>query len=221
MEKHYVSSFAEFHSAIEKYQGKQKTICRGQSDSSYPLKTSVGRCKPFGKKKHPAMEKRMLSLFKESSVPYLSSRPTNDWEWLALAQHHGLPTRLLDWTYNPLAAAFFAVEKDCKSDSAVFIFWGAATLSDLKQDPLNINRPIRYRPPHVSPRIAAQAGLFTAHPNPEMSFEHKSMVKIIIANSARRTIKTTLNKYGVSRRNLFPGLDGLSVDLKWLETAQY
>jgi hypothetical protein len=221
MDQQEVSTFTEFHSVVEELSGKQKTIFRGLSNECYELKTSVGRCEPLGKKTHSAMEKRLLTLFKESAIPHLTSTPKNDWEWLAIAQHHGLPTRLMDWTYNPLAAAFFAVEEECDYDSAVYVFWGAGTLTDTGIKPLEIPKVIRFRPPYVSARIAAQAGLFTAHPDPERPFKHNSMAKIVIKNSGRRQIKKILSKYGVSRRNLFPGLDGLTVDLKWLESRQY
>lgn len=53
---------------------------------------------------------RLLSEFKRYSLPFVQSVPRNDFEWLFLMQHHGVPTRLLDWSTNALTALYFAAE---------------------------------------------------------------------------------------------------------------
>jgi hypothetical protein len=54
-------------------------------------------------------EDDIFKSFKRKSRSYLSCIPEDDWEWLAVARHYGLPTRFLDWTKNPLVALYFAV----------------------------------------------------------------------------------------------------------------
>lgn len=78
-------------------------LYRGLSDQSYQLKTSLIRLGG----KYKELEPHLLRNFKKYS--FRSDILNNtDWDWLAVAQHHGLPTRLLDWTYSPYAALHFA-----------------------------------------------------------------------------------------------------------------
>ncbi|HXG93359.1 MAG TPA: FRG domain-containing protein [Blastocatellia bacterium] len=76
---------------------------RGESNAAYTLKTSLARLAPQPEK----MESHLLRNFRKyalrDAVPFDSV-----WNWLAVAQHHGLPTRLLDWTYSPFVALHFA-----------------------------------------------------------------------------------------------------------------
>lgn len=79
-------------------------IYRGMNDARNTLKTSLARLGgPYAK-----LERHLLRNFIKYAHTNVLSGQSN-WNWLALAQHHGLPSRLLDWTYSPYVALHFAL----------------------------------------------------------------------------------------------------------------
>lgn len=80
-------------------------VFRGVCDAALPLTTSLGR---LGGAYH-ALEAHILRSFRKYA-PRQAPPDDSTWYWLALAQHHGLPTRLLDWTYSPFVALHFVTE---------------------------------------------------------------------------------------------------------------
>lgn len=85
-------------------------VYRGVGDARWPMLTSLDRLggthPPHTKR---VLEEHVLRNFARYSRPHVGAGPAhNGWELLAAAQHHGVPTRLLDWTYSPLVAAHFA-----------------------------------------------------------------------------------------------------------------
>jgi hypothetical protein len=88
---------------------------RGQADASWPLKPSLLR-KRGGLKAEQALVKR----FKQNAYLLLPPRPVQEHEWLFIMQHHGVPTRLLDWTESPLVAVYFSVVKHPKMDGTLW-----------------------------------------------------------------------------------------------------
>ena len=87
-------------------------IFRGLSDAGYPLVPSLNRvCRG-----NLHLEKSLLRNFRKYASEQISSHD-NMWDILSIAQHHGMPTRLLDWTFSPFVAAHFATESFEKYDS--------------------------------------------------------------------------------------------------------
>jgi hypothetical protein len=176
-------------------------VYRGDRDASWPLLTSLDTLGGAGSPHSKAeLEEHILRNFIRYSRPYFSHPPENDWEVLVAAQHHGLPTRLLDWTYSPLVAAHFAtVENDRNSDRVVWRldwksvhrFFRLPELALLIQDLEGIlagDRPMTpwmlfnappdakqfacmLEPPSLSPRIVAQSATFTLCSDRKQSFD--------------------------------------------------
>ena len=86
----------------------QRWLFRGQADAHWALSPSVHRGYTSQQERYLTNEFRVRARSRYFSCPVSNDYPG----WLALMQHYGLPTRLLDWTYSPLIAAFFAVHPD-------------------------------------------------------------------------------------------------------------
>jgi len=104
-----------WNEGLERY--RSNFVFRGLNDASYDLQTSLMRLGG----NYPVLEKHIIRNFCKYAHGSLVEFDSI-WNWLSLAQHHGLPTRMLDWTYSPLIAAHFATANLYKfnEDSAIW-----------------------------------------------------------------------------------------------------
>ncbi|MDD2390073.1 MAG: FRG domain-containing protein [Desulfobacterales bacterium] len=82
---------------------RSRNAFRGLSDSEYHLETTLIRLGGD----YSELERHLLRNFKKYAYRNVVESDSV-WNWLSVAQHHGLPTRLLDWTYSPFIAMHFA-----------------------------------------------------------------------------------------------------------------
>ncbi|WIT14313.1 FRG domain-containing protein [Paucibacter sediminis] len=219
METLTLDSLGDLHRHIEPH--GRAFVYRGVSDvARHKLVPTIGRS-TSDLEATLKVEQELLWLFKSHARPFVPHQPRSDWEWLSLAQHHGLPTRLLDWTRNPLVGLFFACRSSPAEDGALYCLHAPELLNPgVDTDPWNVARPTLVLPAHVTPRLSAQAGLFSIHPNPTDPLLLNDDMKLIVRADAKHALLEALAQYGVHAGSMFPDLDGLCAQLTWLKFQQ-
>lgn len=167
--------------------------------------------------------------------------PDDYFGWLFLAQHYGLPTRLLDWTENPLVALYFAVlEQDEASDGCIWALWprqlnatfGAAFGSIQIQDPTftELVKPafvvgsecnqviLATDGREIDLRMLVQIGRFTLHSyHSAIEYLPNSpswLRRYVVPGEHKRKIRAQLAAMGIKQSNLFPDLTNLAAELR-------
>lgn len=203
---------------------ERANIFRGVSDSSYDLISTIGRkWENMEDEDFFRIEKEVINLFEIEAHPYFKEMPANKGELLALAQHHGLPTRLLDWTRNILVALFFAVNNHSEKDGAVYILKMEPQNDFVRFDEMNprmVKKLTIFMPSVITSRISAQTGIFTAQMNPRVSVTEEAdetIDKIIIPANSKPSVLESLYQLGIHYKSLFPGLKGVADWIKYIK----
>ena len=126
---------------------------RGERDERWPLYSSLSRyLQAFGvaPAAWPLQEARILRVFKRKAHRFLEKPPDpdDDFQWLALMQHHGAPTRLTDFTWSPYVAAFFALERTIADG----VIWAL--------NPARIDSSRALRHSRMDPRVKGRDGSY-------------------------------------------------------------
>ena len=196
-------------------------VFRGQA-AEHELQPKIGRTDVVPKTGYSlANEKALFFEYLRRVRHHNAGLGFNPWDWLAFGQHYGLPTRLLDWTENPLVALYFAF-RSVSGDKPVTIHAimrvSAKTVQDFnKENPFSVGAGVRlFIPPKFMARIHMQKGLFSLHPDPahiwdagkDFLYDHH-----VVPADMKDEFEQRLSVLSVDSEMMMTDLDGLCVEL--------
>lgn len=208
----------------ELYDFPETFFYRGQASVDFKLIPSVGRNVVQGEEKALLQyEREIFEDFKRKYSMYTNVRPKNDMEFLFLAQHYGLPTRLLDWTYNPLIALYFACCSHPDMDGVVFQGYPSnhKVFHPDIHDILSFDSYTILIPNITDVRYKNQNGLFVLFPEPWNDNFSNISVKFIIPAAVKSNIMNKLSKIGITQSFIMPSLDSLCQDIVNIHKIRY
>lgn len=224
----YLDTISDFKEQLKSEH--QDFLFRGQA-ADYPLVPKLLRLRPKGELLK--IEKQLLDEFKRANFLLIKEHEAmNDWDYLTLGQHYGLPTRLLDWSNNALTALWFAIEQYKKevTQAPFAVIWILTVTeahyldSEENADPFGIKETKLFRPRIIKQRINNQSGIFTVQSTASIQQylslqeeEHFAprLLKIKIPGSHQEAIRNELHTLGVNAFSIFPELEGLCSFLEW------
>lgn len=205
---------------------------RGQS-RDWPLLPAIGRfpCHHHAQNWR-AFHERVIERFLRAGAPYFATAPSSDVERWVIAQHHGLPTRLLDTALNPLKAVHFAVSdpREDQHDGVLWLFSYNGWREDLDEKYRNFwdSEITPFLPAQIHPRLTAQEGAFVCYPLPENAdplpaldqlpssyrgAEEIRCHKFMIPAASKSLLRFEIRMLGARHSLLFPDLDGVAREI--------